>query len=65
MLWPRSAGRMADLLLFGWDEAQHEDIALAAVVALEDGLAEGGVTVERDLFAFGPARQTRTQNIKV
>ena len=63
MPWPWGRGGMWDLLLFGWNEAEHEDVALAAVVALEDGFAQRRVAVERDLLAFGPARGMRTQNM--
>lgn len=37
----------------GWDEAQQEDVAAAAVVALQDGLAQGPVLVQSHLLALG------------
>ena len=40
-------------LLLGRDEAKHEDILPATVVALEHGLSEGGVPVEGYLFVPG------------
>ena len=37
----------------GWDESKEEDVLAAAVVALQDGLAQGAILVQGDFLGLG------------
>jgi hypothetical protein len=52
----RRAEKFADLLLLCRDETKHEDVAFAAVVALEDCFAQWRVAMESYLLAFRPVQ---------